>query len=59
MQGKCMAGLVKRGGRWASDSAQLTGLMAMAERLWSDAAVADVECARVRMSVHEQMLHDL
>jgi hypothetical protein len=54
-----MEGLVKRAGRWASDSAQLTGLMAIAERLWSDAAVTDVECARVRMSAHEQMLHDL
>ena len=54
-----MAGLVGRGGRWGSDSAQLTGLMAMAERLWSDAAVADVGCARVRMSANEQLLHGL
>lgn len=54
-----MAGLVERAGLWGSDSAQLTGLMAMAERLWSDAAVVDVGCARVRMNANEQMLHGL
>lgn len=54
-----MAGLVERDGRWGSASTQLRGLMAMAERLWSDAAVADAECARIRMSANEHMLHGL
>ena len=54
-----MAGLVQRGGRWSSDSAQLAGLMAMAERLWSDASVRDVECARARMGANERLLHGL
>ena len=54
-----MAGLAQRDGRWSSDSTQLAGLMAIAERLWSDASVQDVECARVRMSANEQLLHGM